>query len=188
MGWNNTTSVAYGQPFVIVERYWISDWDPARGPEPEQEVKYEYGVSFYFTGLLKNAAIIGALALTGWFLLWPKIRPGGPTWSKVGCRVYLLAALSLLTINVWFAIAHQAYAHDSLPGPYIFGWPVPVWTDMFGDMDYMKGMFALADIYNGLIVFIVPLLMAIASEKILSRRNMRHNQRIHQTPKGAGDP
>ena len=180
MGMHNRVGVGHGKPFVIVDRHWTCDWNLSLGPD----VEVEYGVSFYYMGLLNNAAIIGTLALAGWFL-WRRIRPAGPTWSKVACWVYTLSALSLLAINVWFAFAHQVYGLDlwsvEKGGPYALGWPLPIWKGMLGSIMH-------ADTYNVLILFIIPLLLAIVSEKIARRRKMKHNNQMHQMPDGAGDP
>ena len=114
-GWgrsHNHLGVAYGRPFAIVERGWTCDWDSNWDPAGE----LEYDVSFSFTSLLKNAAIIGAVALASWFL-WRKVRPTGPTWGKVACWVYVLTALSLLTSNVCFAVANYTNVQVAWKGP-----------------------------------------------------------------------
>ena len=183
-GRNNRIRSEFGRPFVIVQKNWTSDWDPYANPE--RKVNYEYEVSFNVTSLLINAAIIGAVALVIWFF-WRKARPAGPEWSKSACWIYALSSLGLVTINIWFAIAHKA--HDSNPlqgGEYASGWPAA--TLVVYDDGRSFTIVTYADTLNGMIIFCAPLVLALVSEGIVRSFNKRHKKQMPQTPDGAGDP
>jgi hypothetical protein len=181
VGSDTYMAAGYGKPFTVASRHWTCSSEDL-GEE------MEYGMSFYTNGLLINAAIIGALALAAYFL-WRKIQPSGPVWSRIACRAYALAAISLLTINVWFAVAHRADTQTMQSGPQCAGWPVTTWLVYSSSTPpRFIGIFRDSDTYNGLIAFTVPLLLALVCETIVRRQRKRHNKRMHQTPDGAGDP
>ena len=125
------------------------------------------------TRALLNSAIILAIALAAYFL-WGKAGSARPAWSKTTRLVYVLTAAALLTINVWFAVAHRADTDTMRSGFYCLGWPVPPWSRLLVDPEsYGSGFIEYADVYNGLTIFTAPLLLAVGSETVFRRRDKR---------------
>ena len=188
-GSHSSFSVAYGKPFPIVYRRWSCDWNKGFGLVKMEDV--DYRVDFEgAAALLLNVAVIGAIVVAGRFL-WQRAAPRRRAWSRTACVTYVLTTLVLLTINVSFIVAHRTETKTLQTGLHSVGWPVPQWSDWLAQpQEFSSGMIAYADVYNGLIVFTVPLLLSLVCEMIVRRCGKRHNQRMHQIPMdiGTGDP